>query len=49
MHLGVNIMCKYKPYRHFTQSLISWGFPGGSEGKEFAYGAGDLGSIPGFG
>ena len=25
------------------------GFPGGSEGKEFAYSAGDLGLIPGLG
>ena len=25
------------------------GFPGGSEGKESAYNAGDAGSIPGFG
>ena len=25
------------------------GFPGGSVGKEFAYGVGDLGSIPGLG
>ena len=26
-----------------------WGFPGGSDGKEFAFSAGDLGSIPGWG
>ena len=26
-----------------------WGFPGGSVGKESAYNAGDLGSIPGLG
>ena len=25
------------------------GFPGGSDGKEFTYDAGDLGSIPGLG
>ena len=25
------------------------GFPGGSDGKEFAFNAGDLGSIPGLG
>ena len=25
------------------------GFPGGSDGKEFSYDAGDLGSIPGLG
>ena len=42
-------MCKYKPYRHFTQSLISWGFPGGSEGKESVCNAGDPGSLPGVG
>ena len=27
----------------------SWGFPGGSDGKESAFSAGDLGSIPGLG
>ena len=27
----------------------SSGFPGGSDGKEYAYNAGDLGSIPGSG
>ena len=27
----------------------SWGFPGGSDGKESAFNAGDLGSIPGLG
>ena len=26
-----------------------WGFPGGSDGKEFAYNAGDMGLIPGSG
>ena len=26
-----------------------WYFPGGSDGKVFAYNAGDLGSIPGLG
>ena len=30
-------------------SLISRGFPGGSDGEEFALNAGDLGSIPGLG
>ena len=29
--------------------IIGWGFPGGSEGKESACSAGDLGSIPGLG
>ena len=29
--------------------LIPWGFPGGSDGKESACKAGDLGSIPGLG
>ena len=33
----------------FVDSLnLSWGFPGGSGGKESACNAGDLGSIPGF-
>ena len=30
-------------------SVLSWDFPGGSDGKESAYNAGDLGSIPGWG
>ena len=29
--------------------IYNIGFPGGSEGKESAYNAGDLGSIPGLG
>ena len=29
--------------------VVSWGFPGGSEGKESACNAGDLGSTPGSG
>ena len=33
------------------QNVINtyWGFPGGSDGKEFACNAGDQGSIPGLG
>ena len=30
-------------------SLHTWGFPGGSEVKVFAWNSGDLGSIPGSG
>ena len=29
--------------------MVAQGFPGGSDGKESAYSAGDLGSIPGSG
>ena len=29
--------------------IISWGFPGGSDGKESACNAGDPGSLPGSG
>ena len=29
--------------------ITAWGFPGGSDCKESAYNAGDLGSIPGLG
>jgi len=29
--------------------LIQMGFPGGSDSKESAYNAGDMGSIPGLG
>ena len=29
--------------------MISWGFPGGSDSKEFACDMGDLGLIPGLG
>ena len=31
------------------EELVSWGFPGGSDGNASAYNAGDLGSIPGSG
>ena len=34
---------------HFFMGLLTiYGFPGGSDGKESACNAGDLGSIPGF-
>ena len=32
-----------------TSALVKWSFPGGSDGKESASNAGDLGSIPGLG
>ena len=35
------------PFLSFSPILM--GFPGGSDGKEFACNAGDLGSIPGLG
>ena len=44
--------------RHLSAIILSikekilgdcWVFPGGSDGKESAYNAGDLGSIPGLG
>jgi len=31
------------------QHIIKYGFPAGSDGKEFACNVGDLGSIPGLG
>ena len=34
---------------HYIHTYIHTGFPGGSDGKESAYNAGDLGSIPGLG
>ena len=38
------------PYLEIWNILrISWGFPGGSDGKESACNAGDMGSIPGSG
>ena len=40
-----DFLISYKP----ITGLIAGGFPGGSEGKESAYSAGDLGSIPGLG
>jgi len=44
----------FEPFFYIIPSLIDtlsflWGFPGGSDGKEFACNAGDLGSIPGLG
>ena len=35
--------------RKFLENYGTEGFPGGSDGKESTYNAGDLGSIPGFG
>ena len=36
-------------FANVFEDLMSSPFPGGSAGKEFAYNAGDLGSIPGLG
>ena len=36
-------------HRLFLNKREAGGFPGGSDGKEFVYNAGDLGSIPGLG
>ena len=33
----------------YQETSLTWGFPGGSAGKESACDVGDLGSIPGFG
>ena len=33
----------------FVKHLLDKGFPGGSDGKELTYNAGDLGSVPGLG
>ena len=44
-------MCQHSQ-GNFNRYLVthhSQGFPGGSDGKESAYKAGDLGSIPGLG
>ena len=35
--------------RKWQPTPVFLGFPGGSDGKDFAYSAGDLGSIPGLG
>ena len=40
---------KKKKVYHLTSFSISEGFPGGSDGKESACNATDLGSIPGLG
>ena len=40
-----DFLISYKP----ITGIIAGGFPGGSEGKESAYSAGDLCSIPGLG
>ena len=36
-------------YSHVLFGFFFFGFPGGSDGKESAYNAGDLGSTPGSG
>ena len=43
--------CTFEKYIHKSQwyNDLSMGFPGGSDGKESACNAGDLGSIPGLG
>ena len=45
--MSVYFFIKRRRYRLSTPVFL--GFPGGSVGKEFAYGVGDLGSIPGLG
>ena len=40
---------KYARQRKINIILLLWGFPGGSDGKESACSAADLGSIPGLG
>ena len=37
------------PSRQIMMTVITMGFPGGSNNKESAYNAGDLGSVPGSG
>ena len=37
-----------KKWIYLKRSTLHRGFPGGSEGKESARNAGDLGSVPGF-
>ena len=47
----LNVVRKIEKGSRFLQpiQLSVWGFPGGSEGKESAYNAGDLGLILGLG
>ena len=48
MDNGFTILCWFLPYNNMSQPevYIYLGFPGGSDDKESAYKAGDLGSIP---
>jgi len=39
----------YKNWLLFFTLTIKWGFPGDSDGKEYACNAGDLGLTPGLG
>ena len=39
----------FPPQEHLAVSRHFWGFPSGSDGKEYACNAGDLGLIPGLG
>ena len=41
--------CKLQFAAEFGERTLYWGFPGGSDGKESACNAGDLGLIPGLG
>ena len=50
--MGSNFCCWYylyifNPYFYFQFLTLFWGFSGGSNGKESACNARDLGSIPG--
>ena len=42
---GIHILESIYPIKSITKQYL--GFPGGSDGKEFAYNVGDLGSTPG--
>jgi len=37
------------PFQYYVIVRVNLDFPGGSDGKAFAYNAGDVGSIPGSG
>ena len=48
IHCNVTIH-KFKLNTPINSAFTAWGFPGGSDGKESASNAGDLGLIPGLG
>ena len=47
--LGLPALCRPCPLENLPLAILFLGFPDGSDGKESACNAGDLGSIPGLG
>ena len=49
MYKWITLLYAWNQYNIVNQLFFSWGFPGGSDGKECACNAGEPGSITGLG